>query len=106
MSGMTPTLNIRSGAQMRKESKCSMKIVNQECVQELFEAQVCKVPQAVAVVQEERALTYAELNGRANQLAHYLCGLGVKPETRVAICTERSLEMVVGLLAVLKAGGA
>ena len=51
-------------------------------------------------------LSYAELNRRANQLAHYLRGLGVKPDARVAICVERGLEMIVGLLAVLKAGGA
>ncbi|MBZ5525725.1 MAG: AMP-binding protein, partial [Acidobacteriia bacterium] len=83
-----------------------MRIVNQECVHELFEAQVGRVPLAVAVAQEKRKLTYAELNRRANQLAHYLRGLGVRPETRVGICTERNLEMMVGLLAVLKAGGA
>ena len=72
---------------------------------ELIEEQVRKVPEAVAVVYEGRQLTYAELNARANQLAHYLRKLGVKPETRVAICVERSLEMMVGLLGILKAGG-
>ena len=77
-----------------------------EYVHELFEAQVRRVPQAIALVQEERELTYADLNRRANELAHYLRSLGVKPETRVAICTERSLEMMIGVMAVLKAGGA
>ena len=55
---------------------------------------------------EEQALSYGELNRRANRLAHYLRDLGVGPDKRVAICVERGLEMVVGLLAVLKAGGA
>jgi nonribosomal peptide synthetase DhbF len=76
------------------------------CIHELFEAQVRNTPDAVAVVFEDRQLTYAELNSRANRLAHHLRSLGVKPEMRVAICLERSFEMVVGLLAVLKAGGA
>ena len=76
------------------------------CVHELFEEQVAKTPEATAVVFEEDELSYAELNRRANQLAHYLRELGVKPDARVAICVERSLEMIVALLAVLKAGGA
>ena len=76
-----------------------------QCVHELFEEQVRKRPESVAVVDEGRQLTYAELNGRANQLAHYLRELGVKPETRVAICVEDRVEMVVGLLGIWKAGG-
>ncbi len=76
------------------------------CVHELFEAQVARTPSAIAVVQGEVSLTYGELNARANQLAHYLCGLGVRPDDRVAICMRRSIEMVVAMLAVLKAGGA
>ncbi len=78
----------------------------EQCVHELFEKQVGKTPEAVAVVFGEEELSYGELNRRANQLAHYLRELGVKPEERVAICVERSLEMVVGLLGVMKAGGA
>jgi amino acid adenylation domain-containing protein len=77
-----------------------------KCVHELFEEQVEKTPEAVAVVFENEFLSYGGLNRRANQLAHYLRELGVRPDDRVAICAERSLEMVVGLLAVLKAGGA
>ncbi len=77
-----------------------------KCIHELFEEQVRKTPEAVALVYEEESLSYGELNRRANQLAHYLTGLGVKPDERVAICVERSFEMVVGLLGVLKAGGA
>ena len=76
------------------------------CVHELFEEQVEKSAEAVAVVYEEQQVSYGELNRRANQLAHHLRRLGVGPETRVAICVERSVEMVIGLMGVLKAGGA
>jgi amino acid adenylation domain-containing protein len=76
------------------------------CIHQLFEAQVENTPDAVAVVFEEQQLTYQELNVRANQLAHHLQTLGVKPEVLVGICVERSLEMVIGLLGILKAGGA
>ncbi|MEG4574228.1 amino acid adenylation domain-containing protein [Microcoleus sp. N3A4] len=78
----------------------------QRCVHQLFEAQVERTPDAVAVVFEDNQLTYRELNAKANQLAHYLQKLGVKPEVRVGICVDRSLEMMVGLLGILKAGGA
>jgi len=77
-----------------------------KCIHQLFEAQVERAPNAIAVVFEEQQLTYDELNRRANQLAHHLQSLGVSPEMLVGICVERSLEMVVGLLAILKAGGA
>ncbi|MBZ5509478.1 MAG: AMP-binding protein, partial [Acidobacteriia bacterium] len=80
--------------------------VGQRCVHELFEEQVRRTPNAPAIVFEDASLTYGELNRRANQLAHYLRSIGVKPETRVAIGLERGLEMVVGMVAVLKAGGA
>jgi aspartate racemase len=76
------------------------------CVHQLFEAQVERTPEAVAVVFEEQRLTYGELNARANRLAHHLRALGAGPEVPVGICVERSLEMVVGLLGILKAGGA
>ncbi|HYH82898.1 MAG TPA: condensation domain-containing protein, partial [Longimicrobium sp.] len=76
------------------------------CVHELFEAQVARTPGAVAVVFEGERVTYAELNARANRLAHHLRALGVRPDARVGICVERSVEMVVGLLGILKAGGA
>ena len=77
-----------------------------KCIHSLFEEQVERTPDAVAVVFEGQQLTYRELNHRANQLAHYLQRLGVKTEVLVGICVERSLEMVVGLLGILKAGGA
>lgn len=76
------------------------------CLHELFEAQAARVPEATAVVFADQALTYAQLNQRANQLAHHLRLLGVGPEVLVGLCVERSLDMVVGLLAILKAGGA
>jgi amino acid adenylation domain-containing protein/non-ribosomal peptide synthase protein (TIGR01720 family) len=76
------------------------------CIHQLFEQQVERTPDAVAIVFEDRHLTYQELNSQANQLAHYLRSLGVSSEVLVGICVERSLEMVVGLLAILKAGGA
>ncbi|MFB2976305.1 amino acid adenylation domain-containing protein, partial [Microseira sp. BLCC-F43] len=79
--------------------------VNQ-CVHQLFEEQVARTPDAVAVVFEEQQLTYQELNSKANQLAHYLIAQGVGPEVLVGICVDRSIEMIVGLLAILKAGGA
>jgi aryl carrier-like protein len=79
---------------------------SQQCIHQLLEEQVRTRPDATAVVYEGASLTYGELNRRANRLAHFLRGLGVKPDARVAICVERSLEMVVALLAVLKAGGA
>jgi amino acid adenylation domain-containing protein/non-ribosomal peptide synthase protein (TIGR01720 family) len=75
------------------------------CIHQLFEAQVERTPDAVALVFGEECLTYRELNSKANQLAHYLQQLGVKPETTVGICLERSPEMLIGILGVLKAGG-
>jgi len=77
-----------------------------QCIHELFEAQVEQTPDAVAVVFADEIVTYHELNTKANQLAHYLRSFGVKPEVLVGICVERSVEMVVGLLGILKAGGA
>lgn len=76
------------------------------CVHQLLEQQVEQTPEAIAVVFEDEHLTYQELNQKANQLAHYLQSLGVEPDVPVGICLERSLEMVIALLGVLKAGGA
>ncbi|MBP5972479.1 amino acid adenylation domain-containing protein [Brasilonema sp. CT11] len=77
-----------------------------KCIHQLFESQVERTPDAVAVVFENQQLTYRQLNGRANQLAHYLQSLGVGADVLVGLCVERSIEMVVGLLGILKAGGA
>ncbi|MDI9701297.1 AMP-binding protein, partial [Burkholderia cenocepacia] len=73
---------------------------------ELVEQHAHQTPSATALVYGDQHLSYAELNARANQLAHYLRERGVGPDVLVAICAERSLEMVVALLGVLKAGGA
>ncbi len=76
-----------------------------QCIHQLFEAQVERSPDAIAVVYEDQQLTYCELNQRANQLAHHLRSLGVEPEVLVGICVERSVNMVIGLLGIFKAGG-
>ena len=76
------------------------------CLHQLFEEQVARTPESVALVFEDAEVSYQELNARANQLAHRLRRLGVSAESRVGILLERSIEMVVSLLAVLKAGGA
>lgn len=73
---------------------------------QLFEKQVTRTPNAIAAVYENKQLTYAELNAKANQIAHYLQALGVAPETLVGIHLERSLDILVAILGILKAGGA
>jgi amino acid adenylation domain-containing protein/non-ribosomal peptide synthase protein (TIGR01720 family) len=77
-----------------------------QLIHQLFEAQAERTPDNIAVVFDNQQLTYCELNERANQLAHYLQKLGVKPEVLVGICVERSLSMGISILAILKAGGA
>ena len=76
-----------------------------QCLHEIFAAQAMRTPDARAVSYEQESLTYRALNERANQLAHYLQGKGVKAESRVGLMLERSLEMVVGMLGIMKAGG-
>ncbi len=79
--------------------------LSETTVVELFERQVAATPDAAAVTFSDRSWTYREINTQANRLAHYLIGAGVGPETVVAVALERSEELVVALLAVLKAGG-
>ncbi|MCU1267653.1 MAG: Non-ribosomal peptide synthase:Amino acid adenylation [Acidobacteria bacterium] len=79
---------------------------NQGCIHELFAARVDQYPDRIAVVFEEQQLSFAELNARANRLAHRLQRLGVVPDARVGLCFERSVDLIVGLLGILKAGGA
>ncbi len=76
------------------------------CIHQLFEDQAARTPDAVAVVYESTHLTYRELNSRANQLAHYLQTMGIGPEDLVGLCVERSLDMVIGVLGILKTGAA
>ena len=76
------------------------------CVHRLFEDRAAQSPQALALIRGEETLSYAELNTRANRLAHHLIAMGVAPGQRIAICVERSVAMVVAVLAVLKAGAA
>ena len=79
---------------------------SERCLHEFIEEQAARTPDSIALIFEDTALTYYELNARANQLAHHLRVLGVVPDSLVALCAERSVEMVVALLGILKAGGA
>ena len=79
---------------------------SEQCIHHLFEEQAAKNPHAVAAVFAAQQMTYGELNHKANQLAHFLIGEGVKPDMLVGIYIERSLEMIVAILGILKAGGA
>ena len=76
------------------------------CIHELFAEQAERTPERIALIGDGQEVSYGELNRRANQLGHYLQGLGVGPEVVVGLCLERSVEMVVALLGALKAGGA
>ena len=78
----------------------------EQTLQALFEAQVEKNPDATALVFDDQTLSYRELNAKANQLAHYLVEQGIKPDSLVALCLERSLEMLITIFAILKAGAA
>src|SRR5262249_31272583 len=101
-----PLMDKSERLQLEGASKQSAKVFACVSVVELFEAQVASSPAAVAVVSGGTSLTFAELNRRANQLAHYLRSAGVGPEVAVGVSLGSSVEMVVALLGVLKAGGA
>jgi amino acid adenylation domain-containing protein len=79
---------------------------HESCIHHLIEDFSNRTPDSTAVTYERESLTYAELEARANQLAHYLIDLGIQPGDRVALCVERSLEMIVGIFGILKAGAA
>jgi amino acid adenylation domain-containing protein len=104
---LLPMLSDAEGQQLLVEwNQTAADYPQDRCIHHLFESQVVQRPEAPALIFEEEQLTYRQLNRRANQLAHYLQKLGVGPDTLVGICIERSIEMIVGLLGVLKAGGA
>ena len=102
----TPLLSTDQRHQLLAEWNDSAAPFPDRCLHELVEEQVDRTPDAVAVEAEEGTLTYRELDRWANRVAHRLRALGVGPEDRVGLCVDRSLGMIVGLLAVLKAGGA
>ncbi|MEG4959437.1 MULTISPECIES: amino acid adenylation domain-containing protein [unclassified Microcoleus] len=96
-------------AQLQEWNQTQANYPQDKCVHQLFEAQVDRSPDAIAAVFSQnlqQQLTYLELNSKANQLAHYLQQLGVGPDVLVAICMERSLEIAIAVLGVLKAGAA
>jgi len=102
----TPSSHAEPQASVCVEPDMREALSGESCLHELFEQQVQRTPSATAVEHEDRRLTYAELNRRSNQLAHYLRESGVGQETRVAICAERSVDVIVAILAALKAGAA
>ncbi|MBW8894273.1 MAG: AMP-binding protein, partial [Burkholderiales bacterium] len=104
--GQLPLLPETEQAQLLAFNATESAFDTELCIHQLFEQQARLRPEATALVFEQEQLSYAELNARANQLAHHLRSLGVGPDTRVAICLPRSTEMVVALLATLKAGAA
>lgn len=103
-------LNILSDRQLQKLlvefNNTNVNYSQDKCIHQIFEEQVSRTPDAIALVFEQQQLTYAQLNIRANQLAHHLRQQGVGPEVLVGLYVERSPEMVMGLLGILKAGGA
>jgi amino acid adenylation domain-containing protein len=102
---MLPMLTKTELQQILGEFNQTQSTINNCTINQLFEAQVEKTPDAVAVICENQKLTYRELNHQANQLANYLQSLGVKPEVLVGVCVERSLDTIIALLGILKAGG-
>ncbi|KPA15500.1 amino acid adenylation domain protein [Candidatus Magnetomorum sp. HK-1] len=89
-----------------KWNETSTSYAKDKCIHELFEQQVEKTPDKIAVIFQDQTITYRELNHRANELAHHLRSLNIKAEDLIGIYMERSLEMVIGLLGILKSGGA
>ncbi|MBZ5569981.1 MAG: amino acid adenylation domain-containing protein [Acidobacteriia bacterium] len=101
-----PLLTDQERTQVLVNWNATAKAYPETTIHRLIEEQVRRAPTATALVFEGRAMSYDELNRRANQLARHLRGMGVGPDTLVGVCIERSFEMVVALLGVLKAGGA
>ncbi|MBB5866510.1 non-ribosomal peptide synthase/polyketide synthase, partial [Xanthomonas sp. 3058] len=104
--GALPLLPASERAQLQTFNTTDAELDGSGYLHRAIEAQARRTPQAIALVEENIALSYAELDMRANQLAHHLIDLGVTPEDRVAVCLPRGIDLVVALLAVLKAGAA
>ena len=106
-SGRLPWLDARARQRVLHDwNDTFTEFPRDRCLHQLIEEALHARPDAIAVVSEQGLLTGGQLNAHANRLAHHLRGLGLRPNDRVAVCAERSLEMVIALLAVLKAGGA
>ena len=101
-----PSLTETERQQLSAWNQTDTEYLQTFCIHQLFEAQVERTPEAIALVLEDRQLTYAELNRKANQLARHLQTLGAQPDGLVGICCDRSPEMVIGMLGILKAGAA
>jgi amino acid adenylation domain-containing protein len=100
-----PVLDLTERHEMLQTVGLNLDTSESCCIHELFSVQASRCPSAIAVCCQGEVITYGELEIRANRLAHYLRGIGVGPDSRVAVCLDRSTDMVVALLAVLKAGG-
>ena len=98
-------LTVNEQQQFKIWNQTTQEYPNHQCLHQLFEAQVEGTPDKIALIFGEQSFTYRELNSKANLLAHHLQHLGVEVETPVGICLERSVEMVIGVLGILKAGG-
>jgi len=110
----TPTMSVQQVplvtpqelAQLTNWNKTQYEYPKEKTIHQLFEESVERAPDAIAIVYEDQQISYSALNGRVNQLAHYIRTLGVKVESRVGVALPRGIELIVGLLAILKAGGA
>ena len=102
----TTTLDDRDRELLRRWNQTAAPFPRDVTAHQLFEAHAARAPEAIAVVWGDEEITYRELNARSNRLAHHLLALGLRPDTPVAICLERSAQMVVAWMAALKAGGA
>lgn len=101
-----PILTPTEARQILSKQRQTLLDIPEGCIHQLFEAQVQKTPDAIALICGDRQLTYRDLDRQANQFARYLHQQGVRSESLVALCLERSIDLFVGLLGILKAGGA